>query len=447
MTPVSRDHIKQTKTYLRKQTLQTIIEQFDATLMKLSKADRKSKYAKMAQDPFSFFRGSAYLYYFDVTQIPFSYHTSEDKPTWLMGDLHFDNFSAFRTEDDEAIFDVDDFDEGYLGSYLYDLLRMGVSIRLYAEQLGYTKEEQTDLVSSYIKIYVKQLQQFEDAKDDPVTLQFTEKNTKGPIKKRIKKLEDRSPTHELEKQTRINNEGERKFIRTGEKLNAISEIEKNKVRKAWETYTSTIKEEVNENLKHYDIKDIVEKQGAGIGSTGLKRYQILVHGKSTADDSTDIILEVKEARTPIPAYFFPYDQEFWDTERHEGLRVIRTQQAMHHKQDPHLGYLTIDDREFYVREKSPYSKEIEPKHIKDYKDLKQTVKIMARISAKIHSRADSDIDHHYLTYHSETEILRVIDHDWKGLRDEVNQWSTFYQNRVQSDFDLFTEWCKKENYC
>ena len=71
------------------------------------------------------------------------------------------------------------------------------------------------------------------------------------------------------------------------------------------------------------------------------------------------------------------------TNKHEGLRVIKTQQTMHHKQDPHFGYVTIGDKEFYVREKSPYTKEIEPKHIKEYKDLKQTVETMAQLSAKI----------------------------------------------------------------
>ncbi len=445
MTSVSTEHIKNTRNYLRKQTLQMIIEQFDSTLMKLTKSERKTKYSKMSESPFSFFRGSAYLYYYDVTQIPFRYHTPDDKPTWLMGDLHFDNFSAFRNADGENVFDVDDFDEGYLGSYLYDLLRMTVSIRLYAEDLGYSESHQSKLVSTYIKNYVKQLQAFENGEEKPVEFQFTEKNTKGPIQKRIKKLDDRSPMHSLNKQTRINSDGERKFIRTGEKLSAIGEAEKTQVKKAWEAYTETLKEEVDESLRHYEIKDIVQKKGAGIGSTGLSRYLILVHGESAKDHLTDLILEVKEARTPIPAYFFPYDQAFWDTNKHEGLRVIKTQQAMHHKQDPHLGYVTIGDKEFYVREKSPFTKEIEPKHMKEYKDLKQTVKTMGQISAKIHARADSDIDHHYLTYHSETEILRVID-DWKNLRNEVDEWATHYQKCVKNDYVLFLEWCKEKNY-
>ncbi|MFP3340523.1 hypothetical protein R0J91_21265, partial [Micrococcus sp. SIMBA_131] len=79
------------------------------------------------------------------------------------------------------------------------------------------------------KNYVKQLQAFENGEEKPVAFQFTDKNTKGPIKKRLKKLEDRSPTHSLNKQTHLNSDGERKFIRTGTKLNAIGEAEKTQV--------------------------------------------------------------------------------------------------------------------------------------------------------------------------------------------------------------------------
>ncbi|WP_283153813.1 DUF2252 domain-containing protein [Guptibacillus hwajinpoensis] len=444
MSSISTEHIKNTRSYLRKQTLQMIIEQFDSTLMKLTKAERNTKYQKMSESPFSFFRGSAYLYYYDVTQIPFHYHTPGDKPTWLMGDLHFDNFSAFRNEDGENVFDVDDFDEGYLGSYLYDLLRMAVSIRLYAEDLGYSEENQDNLVSVYIENYVNQLQQFEEANENPVELQFTQQNTEGPIKDTLAELESHSPTDALEKQTFINNEGNRQFIRKKDKVNELEDSEKNLIKTAWSSYTTTLKDEVDNNLRHYEIKDMVEIVGAGVGSTGLKRYLILVQGVNTEDHMTDLILEAKEARTPIPAYFFPYDQAFWDTNKHEGLRVIKTQKAMHHKQDPHLGYITINDKEFYVREKSPYSAEIEPDHIQNYPEFKQTVTTMAKISAKIHARADSDIDHHYLTYHSETEILNVID-TWENLRNEVNHWASFYQNRVKQDFTIFKEWLKEKN--
>ncbi|KGP91426.1 hypothetical protein N780_19585 [Pontibacillus chungwhensis BH030062] len=446
MVQHSGERIKDTKKYLRKQTLHTILEQFDSYLMNLSKTDRKAKYNKMKQDPYSFFRGSAYLFFYDVTNIPFSYHTPEDKPTWIMGDLHFDNFSAFQNESGEIVFDVDDFDEGYLGSYLYDVLRMVVSIRLFAEQQGFDKESQDDFVEKYLKAYYKQMNKFVKGDEDPVTTRFTVDHTKGPIKKALKKLEERQATHELDKQTTFDAEGNRIFDREKTKLDSVSNNEYKEIVKIWNMYLESLAEESFQSNEHYDIKDIVKKKGAGIGSTGLKRFYILIEGQHDNEHHDDIILEAKEARAPIPAYFFPYDEDFWQSHKQQGKRVITTQQAMHHMSDPYLGYFTMQNRDFYVRERSPYEKDLKEKHLQEHKEVKRTVKTMGKISAKIHARADTDLEHGLLDYHSEKAILQAIGDDFDGFAKELNIWSEFYKNRVHEDFEYFKEWLNEHFY-
>ncbi|WP_345242271.1 DUF2252 domain-containing protein [Pontibacillus salipaludis] len=446
MVQHSGERIKDTKKYLRKQTLHTILEQFDGYLMNLSKTDRKAKYNKMKQDPYSFFRGSAYLFYYDVTNIPFSYHTPDDKPTWIMGDLHFDNFSAFQNESGEIVFDVDDFDEGYLGSYLYDVLRMVVSIRLFAEQQGFDKESQDDLVEKYLKAYYKQMNKFVKGDEDPVTTRFTVDHTKGPIKKALKKLEERQATHELDKQTTFDAEGNRVFDREKTKLDSVSNNEYKEIVKIWNMYLESLAEESFQSNEHYDIKDIVKKKGAGIGSTGLKRFYILIEGQHDNEHHDDIILEAKEARAPIPAYFFPYDEDFWQSNKQQGKRVITTQQAMHHMSDPYLGYFTMQNRDFYVRERSPYEKDLKEKHLQEHKEVKRTVKTMGKISAKIHARADTDLEHGFLDYHSEKAIVNAIGEDFDGFAKELNIWSEFYKNRVYDDFEYFKEWLDEYFY-
>lgn len=431
-----------TKSLLREQRLKTILEQFDGEIMELSQSARRLKYEKMVADAFSFFRGSAYLFYYDVSNIPFSYHTPNDKPTWIMGDLHFNNFSAFQNEQGEIVFDVDDFDEGYLGSYLYDVLRMVVSIRLFANQLGFSESNQDDFVARYAKAYCKQLKKFAERKENPVTTRFTVEHTKSAIKKALKKLEERKATHELEKQTMINDEGERVFNREKIKLSSVSNNEFKAIKRAWGQYLESIPAKHFHDEEHYEIKDIVKKIGTGIGSTGLKRFYILIEG--THDDAhfDDIILEAKEARTPIPAYFFPYEETL---HQHQGERVMDTQKAMHHMADPYLGYFTMNGRDFYVRERSAYDKDLKESHLQDYDDMDKTVKIMGKITAKIHARADEDIDNGLLEYHSEEEILKAIGDDKDGFVKELQVWSTFYQRHVEEDYRLFQQWHEQYN--
>ncbi|UOQ42801.1 DUF2252 domain-containing protein [Halobacillus salinarum] len=440
------ERILSTKDFIRKQTIGTILDQFDGKLMNLSLTDRKKKYEKMREDAYSFFRGSAYLFFFDTIDLPLTFHTPKEKPTWIMGDLHFDNFSGFQNENNEIVFDVDDFDEGYLGSYLFDVMRMAVSIRLYANQLSYTKEEQDELVDRYLKTYINQLESFNEGEEDPVKLQFTEENTKGPVKKTIKKLEKRKNSHELDKQTVLDHDSIRSFDIGKEKLSSVSKQERDELSNAWDEYIRSIPEKDRKQGSFYRIKDVVKKKGSGIGSTGLQRYYILIEGAEEKAHQDDIILEAKEARAPIPAYFFPYDEEFWQDNKHQGRRVVHTQKAMHHLADPFLGYFTLRGRHFYVRERSPFSKDLKDKYLEDYKSMKQTVKTMGRISAKIHARADADLDAGILDYHSEKAILEAIGSKKKQFRRQVSLWSDHYQDTVEHDYELFKEWLVEREF-
>lgn len=63
--------------------------------------------------------------------------------------MHMDNFGAFQNEKGEIVYDVNDFDEGYVGSYLYDLIRMSVSIGLYMDEQLIEETEQERVIQSF----------------------------------------------------------------------------------------------------------------------------------------------------------------------------------------------------------------------------------------------------------------------------------------------------------
>ncbi|MFD2925723.1 DUF2252 family protein [Halobacillus naozhouensis] len=433
-----RNEIMETKRYLRKQLLATIFNQFDGKLMGLSHEDRVKKYKKMSKDPYSFFRGSAYLFYYDVTGLPFTFHTPEDKPTWLLGDLHFDNISAFLNEKGDVVFDVDDFDEGYFGSYLYDVLRLVVSIRLMSSQHGYTGDDTDDFVKSFLNDYIGQLQRFHSGEEDPVYLQFTKANTTGPIQNVLHDLEGEwtssgleSPTSQFDSIQSVLDDGN---------LVDLSHQEKEEFLRVWEDYIESIPVSIKKHSQVYSVKDVMKKAGAGIGSTGLMRYYIMIAGEG----NKNIILEAKEARTPIPAYFFPYDETFWKDHQHQGRRVVHTQQAMHHKADPYLGYMTINGHDFYVRERSPFTNELNTDDLQELDSMLETVKTMAKITAKIHARADVDIEDGLMNHHSEEAILHEIESNRNEFIQQLTLWSAYYQKVVESDFHLFNEW-RSEN--
>lgn len=158
--PINNERVKHTRQALRKHFIETVLHEFDVDCMGLSEAQRQAKYDKMQESAYRFFRGSAYLFYYDVTKIPSLYHTPEHRPVWIQGDMHMDNFGCFQNEAGQIVFDANDFDEGYVGSYLYDILRMSTSIALYADEQGRTAEEQRTFIRTFTESYYKQLARF-----------------------------------------------------------------------------------------------------------------------------------------------------------------------------------------------------------------------------------------------------------------------------------------------
>lgn len=437
------DRVKNTKNVLRKHIIETIMNEFDKQCMKLDVKERKEKYHKMMESPFRFFRGSAYLFYYDMTKIPFSYHTPEDKPTWIQGDLHMDNFGAFQNELGEIVYDVNDFDEGYIGSYLYDVLRMSVSIALFCDAQSLSEEEQKERIITYLTSYYRQLNRFVKSKDDPFTLTFTKDNTKGPVQKILKKLVKRQRNHLLKDITYINEENKRVFAWSDE-IQPVSAIKRGTLDSISEDYFHSLDDDNKKDSSFYTIKDVARKHGSGTASIGLDRYYILVEGGKESYGIDDLVLEVKEVRTPIPAYFLLYREKFWQKYEHQGERVVATQKAMHHLEDPYLGYLTIENRYFYVRERSPYKKKVKAQQLKSIEDIDLTLDCMGRITAKIHARSDVDFQADLFSHHSEVEILKAIGNEFNTFCTQIVFSAITYKEQVKNDYELFCQWVTKE---
>lgn len=431
------DQILKVRGNLRMETIGIILDEFDGEMLRLDSDKRKRKYSKMLNSPFQFYRGSAFLFYYDVTNMPLAYHTPADKPTWLQGDLHFENFGAFKNREGQVVYDTNDFDEGYFGSYLYDVLRMTVSIALYSEELGFDEDAQHELIQTCLEKYYFQLKEFATNGEQPDTLNFDASNTKGPVLKIVKELPDRESNEVLNAITTVN-DTDRKF-RDMDGLVHLSDHERDELEANWHEYINSVEPENKQPDEFYRIKDVVKKIGAGTGSIGLTRFYILIEGDAEGDEG-DLVLEAKEARMPAATHFFPYDELFSDNPFHQGKRVITAQKAMQYLQDPYLGYFTIGDHHFYVQENSPYDEGVDPNDLTTMENMKETVEMMGRVTAKAHARADELI----LTHQSEEEIINVIGDEYDGFISQMIAASIYYKKQVNEDFELFTEWCRNK---
>src|SRR5207244_7060904 len=98
---------------------QAIVASFVESYPTLISADPEAwrgKFRKMAGSPFAFYRGSAALFYRDVVhdEDP-GFLNQQTSRVWIQGDLHCDNFGTYMNSAGELVFDVNDFDESYVG--------------------------------------------------------------------------------------------------------------------------------------------------------------------------------------------------------------------------------------------------------------------------------------------------------------------------------------------
>src|SRR5580693_5096954 len=80
----------------------------------------KLKYLAMKESPFRFFRGTAHLFYKDIKGSKLL-----DAPlAFICGDAHLENFGSFKGDNRLAYFDMNDFDEAFLGPVTIDIIRL-----------------------------------------------------------------------------------------------------------------------------------------------------------------------------------------------------------------------------------------------------------------------------------------------------------------------------------
>lgn len=236
---------------------------------------------------FTFYRGTAHIFYRDIQTLPSSgFVNSSTSAVWLEGDMHLQNLGAIRDSKDNNVFDTTDFDEGYLGPYVWDLRRMAVSILLVAKKNGLNSTDAEDVVRNFLDAYFNKMNDFKGSNDE-LSYRLESSNTNGVVKDLIQKASEKSRSKFLKKYTVLNNSNNRLF-KTTSKLQPVSSSTYSNIAGAMSSYIASIPISKRYNDSYYTLKDIRLKLGSGVGSLGKYRYYLLIEGPSSATDDDRI---------------------------------------------------------------------------------------------------------------------------------------------------------------
>jgi uncharacterized protein (DUF2252 family) len=418
----------------RSDLITSVLEDAFAPLMEADPVAFRGKYRKMAADPHAFYRGSACLFYADVTQEEDPFADDRSGRIWVHGDLHVENFGTYLNSDGRLVFDINDFDEAYLGRFTWDLQRFAASLALVGWQKALPEEDVRSLIGKYVRSYLAQVDEYRRSEDDDFALHLD--NTHGPVKEALVAARHQRRADLLDGAT-VLTDGVRR-LREDSSVRRLGKRERAQVVRAFEGYLATIPEDKRFDRElFYELRDVAGKSGFGIGSAGLPAYNLLVEGYSQALDN-DVLLSMKQANIPAVSRFVDTTEveKYFD---HEGHRTVVSQRALQVHTDPLLGYTEMGGVGYVVSEVSPYEVDLDWSDITEPDDIAAVVDLLGRATAKIHCASDEDSEQDLVDFQVEEAIADSLD----GRRREFTGWVTDfgidYATRVLDDHTLFVE--------
>jgi uncharacterized protein (DUF2252 family) len=395
----------------------------------------RQKFRKMAADPFAFYRGSACLFYADMEREEDRWADERTSRVWIQGDLHAENFGTYMDGDGVFVFDVNDFDEAYLGHFTWDIKRMVASVALLAWMKAISDADIAVLIETYVRAYLEQVRYFvESDRDHEYALRL--ETTEGEIQEILLETRLNTRIDLLDRTTLVNENFERRFRRSPG-VRELDDAERARVHDAFQAYLQTIPEPKRFRSLTYEVKDIVGRQGFGIGSAGLPAYNVLVEGPTQALEN-DVVLSMKQGNVAAPSRIVN-DERIEGYFKHHGHRTAVSQRALQAHADPWLGYTEVDEIGFVVSELSPYVEDLDWSDLTEPEQMSPVLDYLGRATAKVHCVADEDSDPTIVGFQTEDEIIEAISGNEEEFVEEMMKFGTQYAETVRDDHRLFVD--------
>ena len=331
------------------------------------------KWARMAASPFGFFRGAASLMAADLAGRPVTGLTVQ-----LSGDAHVLNLGAYAAPDGHLVFDINDFDETVAGGpWEWDVKRLAASLILANRQAGGKDAAGGDAVRAFVGSYRESVSRFAAMRTMELMAYEVHRHSKdAAVRAILQKAERATPARTLAKLTEPGADGEPRFHDQPPLLHHIPADVAAEVVAALRPYRDTLGVDRQHAFDAYRPVDVTFKV-VGTGSIGTRDYIVLLIG-CTPDDV--LFLQVKEELPSVCAAYLNVPAA-----PHQGRRVAEGQHRCQTVTDPLVGWTTIRDVQYLVRQLSDHKAGIDPADLKG-DVLVEYALVCGETLAKAHAR-------------------------------------------------------------
>jgi uncharacterized protein (DUF2252 family) len=302
---------------------------------------------RMVASPYAFLRGTAGVMAADLAALP-----STGVQPVVCGDAHIGNFGFYASPERHLVFDLNDFDEAHPGAWEWDLRRLVVSLWVAGRQNGASESACEAAVLGCVAAYRSQLaflaeqpllaRSFDRLDVERLRDTAQQASLREEIERAAKRARKRTSDRALPRFTE-ERDGGRRIVEEPPVITRPAAAEADAVAAALDDYLLTVPPHWRRILGGYTLVDVAHKV-VGVGSVGLRAYVALLEGSSPDDV---VFLQLKQARRSVLARFVHGDAA---RHEHQGQRVVDYQQALQTVSDPLLGWTTVGEHQFYVRQ-------------------------------------------------------------------------------------------------
>ncbi len=314
----------------------TVVEQILEDNRDRSPKLLRLKFKAMAESSFAFFRGTCAVFAREWSRLS---PPRPGPPILVCGDLHLENFGAFRDDERAFHFDINDFDEALVAPCSIDPVRCATSILLAADLWKRPALEANGLVLAYLDEYRAAVTSRPHAKLEDAEAPRLDS---GPIGL-IRQDGPRHPVRASGLAHRAAQERPRRIVRDKRKHPELDSGVADKVLAAVAEYGRA--------KGQAEVYHPIDATGriCGVGSLGLKRYLVLVAGDGSAKSNR--LFDIKEER---PSAWLPYaGTSALPPGSSEAARVVYAQRTLQGNPTAGLDVIPIEDANFRIREMIP----------------------------------------------------------------------------------------------
>jgi uncharacterized protein (DUF2252 family) len=324
----------------------------------------------LRQDPFAFFRGTNPLF---LDLLPRSHPLFRAPSMLVCGDLHLENFGAFKGDNRLVYFDINDFDDACRAPFTIDIVRFIAGIYLAAHGLELDRQQAKRLVQHFVLAY-------RESVADGKARWIERTLAKGVFRALLRRAMLRTRRELLDRYTTLKG-GRRRLRIDGKKALKLPAREHRRLAKFLLQLRKS-QPAPKPPLRFFQLLDAARRV-AGNGSLGLERYMLLVRGPSSPDEN--FVLDLKLAAPSAVAAWLATPEPDWPN---EAVRVVSIQRILQAISPALLHAAKIRKQPFVLKELQPSIDRLDLARWRARpRRLMQAVEGMGKVAAWAHLRS------------------------------------------------------------